>query len=1082
MADTRIRNLFNFFNKSSAASQAIVQFVGPGMPVYRKRNFETFAKEGFEANVYVYRAVMTIANSAAGIPWILTRKRGKRPVDEHEILDLLKRPNPEQGGGEFMTALVAYWIASGNSYCEAVGPTSREAPPKELYTLRPDRMTVVAASRGSGERIKQYNYEVGAWKQEFKPQQIMHLKLFSMLDDWYGLSPIAVAGRVIDQMNAGNDWNTAMLQNSARPSGALVTPGIILPDQFERLRTIINEQYSGSKNANRPMILENGLDWKAFGINPSDMDWLNGKTQNAREIAIALGVPPEMLGDSANKTHANYDIARKSFYEETMLPLMDNLRDRLNMWLTPRWDDKFELDYDRDQIEALQEDRTAVWQRVGEAWKDGRLTQNESREEMGFERYDEADVLFVPTSSVPLHQALAAADDAVEQGDQTNVLKSQEVEKGKLSIDQMGLTNESQRLGLSGETPEAQMAREKLEMEKEQHALGKESHAIDKAERLRNALNGNANKKGATQKKSLPFLKAPSSEITSRAGAYATEFDHQRDRWYAKLEQRVETQFKADADAVYERLVELERPATVTPILTVIQATMASRRPQWVSLIRTMGYSVADDFGGRTASFFQKKAMDDIQETAGAWIEANADQKTRAILKTTTKQLSEQAEVLFESREGMIEFATEIRSTFLNMADHRTRVIAKAEVVAASNLGAQVVARKMGVPVEKEWFSLLDPWTRDAHEHAHGQRRPLDEPYHVGEERLMFPGDATLGASASNIINCRCVEVYHPVFKAEPQDGDERQPYRQEIMPNRATMQGQSRTEQLLRREADRLHADDVFDETPASDLSATQARVADDLAVRLRDMPEFVRFAQDRSAGLYSQNLTTSMVAELMQTWALGSRTPLMYALQRAAQLEFGLTFTKIRLTRAQYEMGEAIYREYLGGLRAFVRAQYAHTQAWLKAHRINKLYAFRGQRFGPNFAYEEALGRSALQLQPLSSFSTFMSVATNYVGKNGLIYSAEIPAGRIFSLPLTGLGNLKQGEIVVIAGSGSAWARVVRGVGNYDDLWNDDYMEAIKEWYDEVGQFELEIEDEPQDDPSQLESDFSEIEVGEP
>src|SRR5690348_15643229 len=127
------------------------------------------------------------------------------------------------------------------------------------------------------------------------------------------------------------------------------------------------------------------------------MDWLEGKKTNVREIAVILGVPGELLGDSTNKTYSNYAEARRSFYTETVLPLMDVLRDLLNAWLVPMYGENgLRLDYDRDDIEALQEDRALVWTRAKEAYAGGLLTLNEARDLLGYDATNEGDIFLTP--------------------------------------------------------------------------------------------------------------------------------------------------------------------------------------------------------------------------------------------------------------------------------------------------------------------------------------------------------------------------------------------------------------------------------------------------------------------------------------------------------------------------------------------------------------------------------------------------------------------------------------------------------------------------------------------------------------
>lgn len=290
-----------WFQKQSQTTRAIVAMM-LGQPVWTPRNYASFAKEGYQSNVYVFACVRQIAMAVAGIPWIVYRKgRGGKveELDDHPLAQLLERPNPWQGGSSFFENLAAFLMLSGNSYIEAVGPD--RGAPRELYVLRPDRMKVIPGN--AQQPVAGYQYTVGRTTVNFKPDEILHLKLFNPLDDWYGMSPIEAAARSIDQSNESRAWNVALLQNSARPPGALVTEHELSEEQYQRLKEEIQEKYAGSKNAGRPLLLEGGLDWKEMGLSPADMHWLEGLKLSAREIAIAFGVPPELIGDTANKTY-----------------------------------------------------------------------------------------------------------------------------------------------------------------------------------------------------------------------------------------------------------------------------------------------------------------------------------------------------------------------------------------------------------------------------------------------------------------------------------------------------------------------------------------------------------------------------------------------------------------------------------------------------------------------------------------------------------------------------------------------------------------------------------------------------------
>lgn len=390
--------------KASAASRAIVLLTN-GQPAWTPRNFEKLAEEGFATNVTVYACVMEIARSASGVPWLLYqrgRSRGQlRELETHPLLTLIEKPNPEQGQAAFFEAMIAFLMLSGNSYTEAVGP-SDTAPPMELWNLRPDRTTILPDFQ---QRVGGFRYKAGAHTQDFPAELVLHQKLFNPIDDWYGLSPLAVAARAVDTDNAAQVWNYALLKNQARPSGALVAKGNLSDEQYATLKADMDERYSGSANAGRPLLLEGDMDWKQLALSPGEMDWLAGRKMSKLEVCQAFGVPPELIGDHEHATYSNFQEARKAFYQETVLPLLDRTRDALNNWLTPKFGERLWLDYDRDDIEALQEERAKVWTSAIEATRAGVLTPNEARAKMGYEPRPEGDVLLVGATMLPLGSA-----------------------------------------------------------------------------------------------------------------------------------------------------------------------------------------------------------------------------------------------------------------------------------------------------------------------------------------------------------------------------------------------------------------------------------------------------------------------------------------------------------------------------------------------------------------------------------------------------------------------------------------------------------------------------------------------------
>jgi HK97 family phage portal protein len=352
-------------------------------PSWSPRDYQTLAREGFMANAIAYRCVRMIAEAAASVPWLLYE--GAAEIETHPLLTLLAAPNAIESGAVLFERWYAFLQCAGDSYLQAV---STNGDVRELFVLRPDRVTVVQDATGWP---RAYDYKVNNVTTRltrdangFLP--VLHARLFHPLDDTYGFSPIAAAGSAVEIHNAGAAWTKSLLENAARPSGALIykgpdgAPGLTA-DQFARLKSELENAYAGATNAGKPMVLEGGLDWRAMSYTPSDMDFSDIRNSAAREIALAFGVPPMLLGIPGDNTYANYREANLAFWRQTVLPLASRTAQSLTGWLCPRFGENLRLDFDTDKIDALTQDRESTWDKLGAA---AFLTLNEKRAAAGY--------------------------------------------------------------------------------------------------------------------------------------------------------------------------------------------------------------------------------------------------------------------------------------------------------------------------------------------------------------------------------------------------------------------------------------------------------------------------------------------------------------------------------------------------------------------------------------------------------------------------------------------------------------------------------------------------------------------------
>ncbi|MGV6839064.1 MAG: phage portal protein [Planktomarina sp.] len=383
--------VFNLFTSHAAtqpeqtkasATGRMVAGLTHGRVAWSPRDALSLTRTAFQSNPVGFRAVKLIAEAAAAIPVVL--QSGAQRFDSHPVLDVLKRPNPVQTRADFMENLCGQLLLNGNAYAELV--LNDTGGLGELHVLRSDRMSVVPGPDGWP---KGYDYAVGGKTHRFDMTgpiaPICHIKSFHPLDDHYGMSAAQAAASALDVHNAASRWSKALLDNAARPSGALVYKGAdgqgsLTADQYDRLICEVESNHQGARNAGRPMLLEGGMDWKPMGFSPSDMEFQKTKEAAAREIATAFGVPPMLLGIPGDATYANYAEANRAFYRHTVLPLAQRITAALGAWLSDAAMDPVTLAPDLDNVPALAAERDAIWKRISDV---DFLTEAEKRKLLG---------------------------------------------------------------------------------------------------------------------------------------------------------------------------------------------------------------------------------------------------------------------------------------------------------------------------------------------------------------------------------------------------------------------------------------------------------------------------------------------------------------------------------------------------------------------------------------------------------------------------------------------------------------------------------------------------------------------------
>jgi len=794
--------------KANPAYRAILSTYGPGTPIWTPKDYSNLTRAGYQSCATVFACVSKIAKGASRIGWTLGKRQAggeMNEIEEHPLLALLAKPNEFEGGSRFIEKALSFLLLSGNSYILKVHGV-QSAPPVFLYALRPDRMKVVAGTWR--EPISRYEYSPGAAIEKFEARDILHLMEFHPTHDFYGLSRLEVAARAIDISNKSMEWNKKLLDNDMRPSGIITLDPALMEEQFNTFVTKFTELYAGYKGAGSTPIFNGGVTWQATGLNPKDIDWTVGQREIMRQICTIFDVCSQLLGDTENTTYSNMQEARKALYMEAILPFMDLLRDELNAWLVPLYGDGLYLDYDRDEIEALQEDRAKQYTYIAAAdW----LTINEKRTATGYDEVGpEGDVILVGIGKIPLEQATAEPEPVPDTlkpfADGGTVDGGADAEPG---TDEEPIPEEDQGKALVIGVPE------RKPFPNEHSCRLQEPSKFDRMRRgtrkhegkIYSIIFGHIKGGDSWEEQAYRYAKDTwdADEARAHCAAHDGKFEAASGKcqecrhelkgtgYWAKpelkkrlwltfearvkareksFEQMAKSYLRAQADALRQKAARLGS------VSGVHAADIFSVKEETKRYARTFTPWYVDHFiragnAGMRAS--KGELFDDGEFKSLAW-KGDPKKPTSWVFTMTPEQDAKLKDMIFNSGtkvskttleivERMIheandsnwtvqQFAQNLSDKATDLGPWRSRLWARTESVKVDNYGAVEGFKETEFVELKGWMCAQVPESRDAHIDADGQEVALDEDFIVGGEPMDFPGDPR--GSAGNVANCLC--------------------------------------------------------------------------------------------------------------------------------------------------------------------------------------------------------------------------------------------------------------------------------------------------------------------------------------
>ncbi len=378
--------------------------------------YENVVEWGYSRNPWGYGCVNLIASATAALPWIAIRRDGEI-VEDSPLLRLFGQADADTGALPVLERHLTYNALGGESYLMLASPDTgaNEGKPVMLWPLPTNAVEVVPDLTLPGHIL---NFKVGGKTITTKDMAQFQWAV-NPLDPYSGISPAesAFLDLRVNTLIAG--WYLGTLQNAGRQSGQMLTKAEYVTDEVrEAAEEFMNRYMAGATNAGKMVMPPQGYEIKPMSMTPLDMGLAAIEGVSRVRIFAAYKVPPEVVGDHEHATYSNFEQAAKAFYTNTILPIARRFAAKINTWLAPQLGRDVRLAVNKTEIEALQEDATAMADRIKGLVEIGVKKRNEGRIELGLEEVGpEGDVLTMPANMVPVSQVTGEGSTTPQVGE-----------------------------------------------------------------------------------------------------------------------------------------------------------------------------------------------------------------------------------------------------------------------------------------------------------------------------------------------------------------------------------------------------------------------------------------------------------------------------------------------------------------------------------------------------------------------------------------------------------------------------------------------------------------------------------------
>ena len=339
----------------------------------------------YGASVYVNACVTKRSQAVSAIELrlfeITNSQADFKPVYDHPFLDLINKPNNSQSKNEFIRICQMNKDLAGEFFVWKVRDKTKKV--KELLNLRPDKVIVYNDNLG---QVWGYEYRYGDIVINIQPDDMIHGKHPSPLDNAIGLSPLSALSSRVESENYASQYQKSFFENDASPRSILTVPDTMDKEDKDQFRKFWNSKHKGKSGTTA--VISGDVKYQQVGISQKEMDYIETLRFIREDILVAYQVPKELLGASENINRATAEIANEIFLSQTVKHEMEDITKYLENSLLSEYSDKYFLTFidptpkNAERLDRMHKDL------VGTV-----ITVNEARDERDLPAIEGGDVL-----------------------------------------------------------------------------------------------------------------------------------------------------------------------------------------------------------------------------------------------------------------------------------------------------------------------------------------------------------------------------------------------------------------------------------------------------------------------------------------------------------------------------------------------------------------------------------------------------------------------------------------------------------------------------------------------------------------